>query len=149
MPGVGTGLGCLFGRLNLKHQKLFWSLPPYFKVILHTPAMNNIRYTFGHEGQSHFLRPAIDALAAVEPFFESAGWQYDSDYFARVPALYQSRQVTALGGLDVAGIVMCFIGSCFAKKIFDEVYERTVKRPIGIQLDRLLAAVQLPSGKII
>lgn len=44
---------------------------------------------------------------------------------------------------------MCFICTCFAKKIFDEIYERTLKRPIGAQLDKLLAAVEIPSGKTI
>ena len=112
--------------------------------------MHNARYTFGHEGQSYFLRPALDIQGAtVEPFFESGGWQHDHDYFARIPALYQSRQPTALGGLEVAGVVIGFIGSCFAKKIFDEVYERTLKRPIGAQLDKLLSTVEIPSGKTV
>lgn len=112
--------------------------------------MHNARYTFGHEGQSYFLRSALDIQATtIEPFFESEGWQYDHDYFARIPALYQSRQPTALGGFEVAGIVMCFVGTCFAKKIFDEVYERTLKRPIGAQLDKLLSTVEIPPGKTI
>lgn len=112
--------------------------------------MHNARYTFGHEGQSYFLRPALEIQGAVvEPFFEDDGWHYDRDYFSRVPALSQSRQPTALGGLEVAGIVMCFIGTCFGKKIFDEVYERTLKRPIGAQLDKLLATVVIPAGKTV
>ncbi|AVT04640.1 hypothetical protein [Paracidovorax avenae] len=110
--------------------------------------MQSARYTFGHEGQNHFLRPAIEIQGAViEPFFENDGWQYDNDYFVRIPALYQSRRPTALGGFEIAGVVMCFIGTCFAKKIFDEIYERTLKRPIGAQLDKLLATVQIPPGK--
>ncbi len=44
---------------------------------------------------------------------------------------------------------MCFIGTCFAQKVFDEVYERTLKRPIGEQLDRLLNVVEAPAGKSI
>lgn len=44
---------------------------------------------------------------------------------------------------------MCFIGSCFAKKIFDEVYERTLKRPIGAQLDKLLTTIKISSGKTV
>lgn len=112
--------------------------------------MHNARYTFGIKGQSYFLRAALDIQeAVVEPFFDSDGWHYDHDYFARIPALYHSRRPTALGGLEVAGIVMCFVGSCFAKKIFDEVYERTLKRPIGAQLDKLLATVKIPSGKTV
>lgn len=112
--------------------------------------MHKTRYTLGNEGQIHFLRASLDIQAAViEPFFEDDGWQADHEYFARVPALYQSRKPTLLGGLEVAGVVMCFICTCFAKKIFDEIYERTLKRPIGAQLDKLLAAVEIPSGKTI
>lgn len=112
--------------------------------------MHKARYTLGHEGQSYFLRAALDIQAAIiEPFFEDAGWQADWGYFTRVPALYQSRKPTMLGGVEVAGVVMCFICTCFAKKIFDEIYERTLKRPIGAQLDKLLATVQIPFGKTI
>lgn len=112
--------------------------------------MQDTRYSFGLEGQSHFLRPAADAQEEVlEPFFETDGWQYDHNFFTQIPALYQSKSPTALGGLEVAGIVMCFIGTCFAKKVFDEVYERTLKRPIGAQLDKLLTAVEVPAGKTI
>jgi hypothetical protein len=110
--------------------------------------MQDARYSFGLEGQSHFLRPAAEAQEAVlEPFFETDGWQYDRNYFAQIPALHRSKSPTALGGLEVVGMVMCFIGTCFAKKVFDEVYERTLKRPIGAQLDRLLTAVEFPAGK--
>lgn len=112
--------------------------------------MQVARYTFANEGQNHFLLPAIEVqMAVIEPFFESEGWKYDSDYFGRIPALHQSRRPTAMGGLEVAGIVMCFIGTYFATKIFDEIYERTLKRPIGAQLDKLLANVQIPKGKIV
>lgn len=113
--------------------------------------MSNARYSFGIEGQSHFLRPAAEVQEEfIEPFFESDGWQYDRGYFARIPALYRRSQPTALGGLEgVAGVVMCFLGTCFAKKIFDEVYERTLKRPIGAQLDKLLKTVDVPVGKTI
>ncbi|RLM53012.1 hypothetical protein DVK02_15385 [Halobellus sp. Atlit-31R] len=44
---------------------------------------------------------------------------------------------------------MGFIGSCFAKKIFDEVYERTLKRPIGAQMERLFKKVEVPAGKVV
>lgn len=112
--------------------------------------MQKPRYTFGYEGPSYFLRLALGIQATVvEPFFDGHDWQYDHEYFTRVPALYQSRQPTALGGLEVAGIVICFIGTCFAKKIFDEIYERTLKRPIGAQLDRLFTNVEIPLGKMI
>ncbi|MBT9589930.1 MAG: hypothetical protein IV089_03305 [Thiobacillus sp.] len=112
--------------------------------------MQTARYSFGLEGQSHFLRPAAEAQAEViEPFFESDGWQYDREYFERVPALYRRKQPTALGGLETVGVVIGFIGTYFLKKIFDEVYERTLKRPIGAQLDKLFKTLEVPAGKSI
>lgn len=107
-------------------------------------------YSFGLEGQSHFMRPAAEIQEEiVEPFFEAEGWRYDKEYFERIPALYQNKRPTALSGIEIVGVVMGFIGTCFAKKIFDEVYERTLKRPIGTQLDKLLRAIDVPPGKVI
>ncbi|HEU4777487.1 MAG TPA: hypothetical protein VFS95_11725 [Telluria sp.] len=98
----------------------------------------------------HLIRPAIDALEeTLEPFFQTDGWQYDQKYFEAVPALYRRTQPIALGGGEVVLVVMGFLGTCFAKKIFDEVYERTLKRPIGAQLDRLFKKVEVPVGKVI
>jgi hypothetical protein len=94
------------------------------------------------------MRPAADAQGEVlEPFFESSDWEYARDYFLDLPALRVNRKPTALGGLEVFGVVFAFIGTCFAKKIFDEVYERTLKRPIGAFLDSFFAKAEVPSGK--
>lgn len=111
----------------------------------------NARYSFGIEGQKHLIMAAADAIeSTVQPYFEdSEEWSYDKDYFSRIPALKTSPAVMAFGGWDVAGIVMCFIGAAFATKIFDEVYERTLKRPIGKQLDLLLNTISIPEGKSI
>lgn len=112
--------------------------------------MANTYYSFGLEGQSHFMRTAAEIQGEiVEPFFETEGWLYDRDYFERIPALYQNKRPTALSGLEIAGVVMGFIGTCFAKKVFDEVYERTLKRPIGVQLDKLLRTIDVAPGKVI
>lgn len=112
--------------------------------------MTQAYYSFGLEGQSHFMRPAAEILGEIaEPFFETEGWVYDRDYFERIPALYQNKRPTALAGLEVAGVVMCFIGTYFATKVFDEIYERTLKRPLGAQLDKLLRTIDLATGKVI
>lgn len=112
--------------------------------------MYKARYTFGIEGSSRLIRAAADAQdETVAPFFDTDGWQHDLKYFEAVPALHQRRQLTALGGSEVALVVMGFIGSCFAKKIFDEVYERTLKRPIGAQMDNLFKKIELPVRKVI
>jgi hypothetical protein len=124
--------------------------PVNSNVRFHYSSMPDTYYSFGLEGQSHFIRLAAEIQGEiVEPFFEADGWRYDREYFERIPALYQNKRSTALSGLEVVGVVMGFIGTCFAKKIFDEVYERTLKRPIGAQLDKLLSAVNVPPGKII
>ena len=90
------------------------------------------KYSFGLDGPSAFSRPAADVQGEIlEPFFDSHEWEYARDYFTEGPAMYVNRKPTAIGGLEVFGIIVGFIGTCFAKKIFDEVYERTLKRPIG------------------
>jgi hypothetical protein len=112
--------------------------------------MADAYYSFGLEGQSHFMRPAAEIQCEiVEPFFEAEGWLYDRDYFERIPALYRNKRPTALAGLEIAGVVMGFIGTCFAKKVFDEVYERTLKRPIGAQIDKLLRTIDVAPGMVI
>jgi hypothetical protein len=112
--------------------------------------MNTPRYSFGLEGSSHLLGAAAEVQEEiVEPFFETSDWQYDYEYFEAVPALYQRRQPMLLGGSEIALATVFFMGSCFAKKIFDEVYERTLKRPIGAQLDRLFNKIKIPAGKVV
>ncbi|MGN7875926.1 hypothetical protein ACTJKJ_20395 [Roseateles sp. 22389] len=112
--------------------------------------MPSARYTFGFHGSMHLLRHAGEVQAeTVEPFFENGDWLYDPDYFEQIPALFERRQQTALAGLEIAGVVVGFIGTWFAKKILDEVYERTLKRPIGAQLDKLFEKVEIPAEKTI
>jgi hypothetical protein len=111
--------------------------------------MTKQKYTFGLEGSMHLLRAASEIQAEItEPFFDSGDWIYDHQFFEALPALHRSRNPTAFGGLDAALLVMTFISSCFAKKVFDEVYERTAKRPISAYLDKLFKTVKVPERKI-
>ena len=108
------------------------------------------RYSFFGEGAVSFLRPAAEAQGEVaEPFFEQPGWTYERQYFKNLPALHRDEAARAWGGLEVFGVVGTFLVSCFAKKIFDEVYERTLKRPIAAQLDRLFSKVEVPTTKFV
>lgn len=110
----------------------------------------NAKYCFGLEGASPFMRPAADAQGEVlEPFFESEDWEYAPDYFLNVPSLHLNSRPQAMGGLEVFGVILGFIGTCFAKKIFDEVYERTAKRPIGAYLDSFFQKARVPDGKAV
>lgn len=96
------------------------------------------------------MRPALDALDEVlEPFFLSDEWEEAPDYFVDPPALHLNRNPQAMSGLEIFGVAFCFIGTCFAKKIFDEVYERTLKRPVGACLDRFLEKAKVPEGKAV
>ena len=112
---------------------------------MHTP-----RYSFGTEGSAHFLRAAAEVQEEViEPFFDTDDWQYDRDYFERIPALYRRKQPMAFTGTEVAIAVGCFLGTCFGRKIFDEFYERTLKRPIAAQFDKLFTKIEVPAGKVV
>lgn len=112
--------------------------------------MHKPRYSFSLEGSSHLLRAAAEVQEEViEPFFDTDDWQYDREYFEKVPTLYRRKQPMAFAGAEVAIAVGCFLGTCFGKKIFDEFYERTLKRPIGAQLDKLFQKADVPSGKVV
>lgn len=112
--------------------------------------MNTARYSFGIEGNAYFMRAAAEVQEEViEPFFETPGWEYAPKFFSTLPALKQQHRPTAFGGLEIFGTFVVFIGSCFAKKIFDEIYDRTLKRPIAAQLDKFFAKTKVPDGKLL
>ncbi|MFA7239587.1 MAG: hypothetical protein WC091_05690 [Sulfuricellaceae bacterium] len=112
--------------------------------------MNTAQYSFGVEGNAYFIRAAAEALEEVmEPFFEGPGWECAPQFFGTLPALKQHHRLMELGGLEIFGTFVVFIGSCFAKKIFDEIYDRTLKRPIAAQLDKFFAKANVPEGKLL
>lgn len=112
--------------------------------------MTKSRYAFAAQGNSTFLRAAAEAQAEVlEPFFETPDWEYAPGYFESLPALELQKNPKALGGLEVFGAFVVFIASCFGKKVFDEIYERTLKRPVAAQLDKFFEKATVPSGKAI
>lgn len=106
--------------------------------------------SFGAQGSSELLRAAADAQDEVmAPFFSDESWKFAPNYFKEIPALSLDQRPKALGGLEIVGLVIGFIGSCFAKKIFDEIYDKTLKRPIANQLDHIFNKINLPVGKAI
>lgn len=110
--------------------------------------MTDTIYSFGTQGAPYFIRAASEIQGnIVEPFFDSDGWQYDRWYFDHIPALSLHKQPTALGGMQVAGIVFGFLATCFAEKIFDEFYDRLLARPIGNFIDKLLEKLDIPPSK--
>ena len=106
--------------------------------------MQVTHYALGSEGPSKFLHLVADNFTEISnQFADSEQLKLDSHYFMRIPALQQSRVPMAFGAVETAGAVVIFIGTCFAKKIFDEVYERTLKRPIGTYLDSIFKTGKL------
>ena len=106
-------------------------------------------YSFGSTGNAKFFRAVADALDELEPFFSQPNWKEDSTLPRRVPALAQDETVRALGALEVAGAFTIFIASCFGKKIFDEMYDRLLKRPLTPFLNRLFAPQSPANGRSI
>ena len=112
--------------------------------------MTTAKYSFGAEGNRHVLLAAADALAETQQqFFESSNLDYSPEYFNKIPALRQPLAVVAWGGFEIIATLIVFISSCFAKKIFDEIYERTLKRPIAAQLDIFFEKISATEGMLI
>lgn len=108
------------------------------------------KYTFGLHGQSHFMRAAIEVLEPLENCLLNSGdWEQSTEYFNNIPSLFEESSPTALSGLEIIGGVMAFTATCFAKKVFDEFYERLLKRPVGAYIDGLLEKLNIPDTKLL
>lgn len=102
--------------------------------------MNEVRYAYASEGNAQFLRAVADSLAeTLDEYCSSNGWRVDADNFRQVAHLPDEGLPNALSWNELAGVFTIFVGSWFSTKLFDEVYSRTAKRPIGKFLDRLLS----------
>lgn len=96
--------------------------------------MNSTRYCFFAAGSAEFFRAVADAESQhLRGFFIEHNWQLSRELVSG-PTL-QGRTLNL--DVGVLGVVGIFIGTCFAKKIFDEVYNRTLKRPIASFLDSI------------
>lgn len=116
----------------------------------HDPAQKRdmtIKYSFYAAGSSKFFRVTADAHDEfLQPFFDSENWEYTKELPSADPALQMDRNPQANAGLAVLGVISIFISTKFAEKIFDEVYERTGKRPIGNFLDYLFRKMKPEAG---
>jgi hypothetical protein len=100
--------------------------------------MNAITYCFVTGGNANFIRDVANAMeSTISDFYSGEKWFQDSTYFGRVPPLQLDKTVKALGVVEVAGVFAIFVVSQFAANIFDEIYDRTLKRPIDIFLDKV------------
>ncbi|WP_338802736.1 hypothetical protein V9L13_13345 [Pseudomonas sp. RSB 5.4] len=102
-------------------------------------------YTFALEGHSRFISEVTTIRENyLDPMLESEDWDYSSKSFQDIPSLRLDFRPKALGGLEIAGTVILFLGTCFAKKVFDEFYDRLLKRPVGAMVDTIIKKVKLP-----
>lgn len=109
--------------------------------------MDNMKttYTFALEGNSRFISEVTTIREnLLEPLLEGEEWEYSSMSFQTIPSLRLDLRPKAFGGLEVAGTVILFLGTCFAKKVFDEFYDRLLKRPVGVMVDTIIKNVKLP-----
>jgi hypothetical protein len=102
------------------------------------------KFTFVAQGNSHFLKAVADALETFETLEKSGEWAQETDYFRKMSPAASEGRPFALAFGEIAGAFAFFMASCFGKKIFDEIYDRTAKRPIAEFLTKILS---LTDGK--
>lgn len=112
--------------------------------------MHTTSFAFGTEGSAQIFRAVADAVdETIGDYYRKLGWNENHTFPRGIASLEQDESVRNVGFLEIAGVLSVFVLSCFGKKIFDEVYDRTAKRPIAEFLDRVLSSVEIPKGKTI
>ena len=111
--------------------------------------IDKYKYMFGLEGQQHFLRAAIDALEPIERALKDSDWEESPEFFKNNPTLYKHQAPTALSGIEIVGGLAFFTATCFGKKVFDEFYDRLLKRPVGACIDTLLEKINFQGNKLL
>lgn len=96
-----------------------------------------------------FIRTAADALDLLEVAIRENDWEESTKHFTSKEVLYVEPRFTAHAGLTILGTVLAFVATCFAKKVFDEFYDRLLKRPVGAYVDALLEKLQLQEDKLL
>ena len=111
--------------------------------------IDKYKYMFGLEGQQHFLRAAIDALEPIERALEEDDWEESPESFKSNPTLYKRQAPTAISGIEIVRGLAFFTATCFGKKVFDEFYDRLLKRPVGACIDTLLEKTSIQGNKLL
>jgi hypothetical protein len=139
----------IYSYEKAKHSQLFTTFARHSKLDPERD-MSQIAYCLAIEGNSQLIRTILEASAGtLDEFFDQPEWKQDSALPMRVPQLSPDVSVRNLGLLEVAGGITMFILSCFGKKIFDEIYDRTLKRPLAPLLDKLFSSSIYLNGKTI
>lgn len=97
-----------------------------------------LQYTFGLIGSTNFMEAAIEPMETLDQFLKNDGWEESDEFVKGNPVINPQYRPRALSGLEVIGGLLIFTCTCFGKKIFDEFYERLLKRPVGTCIDSLL-----------
>jgi hypothetical protein len=96
-------------------------------------------YCFGTLGSARFMRAVADAIEDSQIFiYDTQHWSEDREFFEGVVHLEQDRAIKAMPMGEMVGVFSSFMAGYASKKFLDEVYDRTLKRPLGKFLDRLL-----------
>ncbi|WP_404301145.1 hypothetical protein [Alicycliphilus denitrificans] len=111
--------------------------------------IDSYKYTFGLEGQQHFMRAAIDALEPLERALKEGDWEESPESFKSNPTLYTHQSPTAFSGVEIVGGLAVFTATCFGKKVFDEFFDRLWKRPVGKCIDTLLEKLNIQDHKLL
>ncbi len=111
--------------------------------------IDKYKYMFGLEGQQHFHYAAIEAIESIERALIDGDWEESPEYFKDNPTLYKQQAPTALSGIEIVGGLAFFTATCFGKKVFDEFYERLLKRPVGACIDTLLEKINFQGNKLL
>ncbi|WP_446901873.1 hypothetical protein [Burkholderia sp. YIM B11467] len=107
------------------------------------------KYTLGMAGQSHFMEVAIDAIGSLKTALNEDGWEAAPEYFKGNPVLRITPRITAFSGMEIFGGIMAFTATCFAKKVFDEFYDRLLKRRVGECVERVIEKIKIPDEKLL
>lgn len=110
---------------------------------------DNYKYILGLEGQQHFLRAAIDALEPLEQALKEGDWEESPESFKNNPTLYTYQRPTAISGIEIVGGLALFTATYFGTKVFDEFYDRLLKRPVGKCIDTLLEKLNIQDDKLL
>lgn len=111
--------------------------------------IDKYKYMFGLEGQLHFLRAAIDVIEPIDRTLKEDGWEESPESFKSNPTLYKRQAPTAFSGIEIVGGLVLFTATCFGKKVFDEFYDRLLKRPVGECIDALLEKTSIQENKLL
>jgi len=100
--------------------------------------MNRTRYCYFAAGNADFFRAVGNAEGQhLQAFFSGPEWELSPDLLRGIPGAIHTRGPQNFGFGTALAVVGIFVATRFAGKMFDEVYARTLKRPIARFLDSI------------